>query len=359
MTFPILQKHIANELEENDAHNDLIEYIEEEAMDVVPHEKPLSPLPILHSPFIDVESIDQDQKQPDPRKAALLAIDNELNNEDPMQTWPYAMDVFIYQKEREKDFIIGDYMVFRPHLNPWKRRLLIRWMVNVHQAFGTYRESHFLSVKIVDLSLCRYAIDEDMLELLGAAAIKMASKFEALQTVPANKLLKFCKRTYTATDLMEMEWSTMRRIGCDLGIPIGYRFLRRYARTAVVPESTWTLASYILELAIFEYVTIGYSDSQMAAAALFIALRMSNNPGQLDGNTWNAMLVYNSGYKLPDFARLVPVLNAVVHSQNCETVEAVRSLYSTPLLYEVAKVRSLSNEELFRDNPDLYNTIPS
>jgi hypothetical protein len=56
-----------------------------------------------------------------------------------------------------------------------------------------------------------------------------------------------------------------------------------------VSMMTLTLARYILELALMDYSTIELSDSKMACAALFIALRMNH----MDG--WNATFEYYSG----------------------------------------------------------------
>lgn len=50
-----------------------------------------------------------------------------------------------------------------------------------------------------------------------------------------------------------------------------------------------TLARYILEYSLMDYTTIQLSDSRMAAAALFIALRMNNFDG------WTDDLEYYSG----------------------------------------------------------------
>ena len=50
-----------------------------------------------------------------------------------------------------------------------------------------------------------------------------------------------------------------------------------------------TLARFILEYSLMDYTTIQLSDSRMAAAALFIALRMNNFDG------WNDGLEYYSG----------------------------------------------------------------
>lgn len=50
-----------------------------------------------------------------------------------------------------------------------------------------------------------------------------------------------------------------------------------------------TLARYILEFSLMNYDVITFSDSKMASACLFMALRMNNKPG------WNNTLEYFSG----------------------------------------------------------------
>lgn len=50
-----------------------------------------------------------------------------------------------------------------------------------------------------------------------------------------------------------------------------------------------TLARFILEYSLMDYGTIQLSDSKLASAALFIALRMNNLEG------WNKTLEYYSG----------------------------------------------------------------
>jgi G2/mitotic-specific cyclin-B3 len=52
---------------------------------------------------------------------------------------------------------------------------------------------------------------------------------------------------------------------------------------------TLTLARYILEYSLMDYTTLQLSDSKMACAALFIALKMNKCDG------WNESLEYYSG----------------------------------------------------------------
>lgn len=98
-----------------------------------------------------------------------------------------------------------------------------------------------------------------------------------------------CDGAYDRPELIKMERTVFQTIGYDLGIPLSYRFLRRYARVNRVPMPILTLARFILETSLMEYNTVLMLDSKLACAALFIALRMNNKPG------WNPTLEFYSG----------------------------------------------------------------
>lgn len=55
---------------------------------------------------------------------------------------------------------------------------------------------------------------------------------------------------------------------------------------------TLTLARFVLELCLMEYAVISMSDSKMAAAALYLAIRMKNL------GSWTPTHVYYTGKKI-------------------------------------------------------------
>lgn len=85
---------------------------------------------------------------------------------------------------------------------------------------------------------------------------------------------------------------------------------------------TLTLARYILELSLMEYHFIFVSESKMAAAALYLALKMKHISG------WTQTLEYYSGYKLDDFIAIVIELNLMLHKKPKEQLKTVRNKYS-------------------------------
>ncbi|XP_017141597.2 G2/mitotic-specific cyclin-B3 [Drosophila miranda] len=278
---------------------------------------------------------------------------DQKNWDDPFQVSHYAMDIFNYLKTREPEFPIEDYMPKQIHLTTWMRTLLVDWMVEVQETFELNHETLYLAVKIVDLYLCREVINKEKLQLLGASAFFIACKYDERQPPLIEDFLYICDGAYNHDELVKMERETLRIINYDLGIPLSYRFLRRYARCAKVQMPTLTLARYILELSLMDYATIGFSDSQMASAALYMALRMHAGVANLEQQTWSSTLVHYTGYQLADFAEIVPVLNAGLHRKPRATIKTIRNKYSHKIFHEVAKVPLLSNQELFQNNLDV------
>lgn len=126
-------------------------------------------------------AIDVDIPSPklDTHNVPLNVIDFDRENwNDPFQVSNYAMDIFNYLKEREKLFIITDYMDKQSCLSRWMRSLLIDWMVEVQESFELNHETLYLAVKIVDIYLGKSHISKETLQLLGAAALFIASKFD-------------------------------------------------------------------------------------------------------------------------------------------------------------------------------------
>lgn len=251
---------------------------------------------------------------------------------DPFQVSHYAMDIFEYLRRREHLFPIKDYIDKQVCLSRWMRALLVDWMVEVQESFELNHETLYLAVKLVDLYLTKVTVGKETLQLLGAASLFIASKYDERIPPMIEDFLYICDGAYTQRELIRMEMSVLKIIDFDLGIPLSYRFLRRYARCAKVSMPTLTLARYILEYSLMDYSTIMFSDSKMAAAALLLALQMKDLGG------WTPTLEYYSSYKVDDIRDIVNLLNEGLHRKHKEALTTVRNKYSHKIFFEVAKL---------------------
>jgi cyclin B len=65
--------------------------------------------------------------------------------------------------------------------------------------------------------------------------------------------------------------------------------LERYCKIAKVDLQIFNLSRYLIELALINYKMIQYSNSNIAASALYLSLKMTKNP-----NPWNEILMNHS-----------------------------------------------------------------
>ncbi|XP_021341041.1 G2/mitotic-specific cyclin-B3-like [Mizuhopecten yessoensis] len=265
-------------------------------------------------------------------------VDKE-NIKDIAQVALYATFIFEYYKERELKFMVPTYMEKQTSLTNNMRAILVDWLVEVQENFELNHETLYLAVKLVDMYLTTKNVSKERLQLVGAAALFISCKFDERCPPMVADFLYICDDAYTKNDFLAMERSVLKTIGFDIGMPLSYRFLRRYAKCARASMETLTLARYILELSLMEYDFLKYRESEMASACLCLAFRMKKC------GEWNRTLEYYTGYQAEQLLPLMQELNTMVDSPSRQ-LTTIKSKYSHRVFYEVAKLPALKSDEL-------------
>jgi len=280
-------------------------------------------------------------------------IDVDKDNRDsPYHVTEYVNDIFKYYKQREAAFMIGDYMPRQLQLTGAMRAILVDWLVEVQQNFELHHETLYMAVKLTDRFLALQPVAKDRLQLLGATALLVSSKFEERSPPLVDDFLYICDDTYSREELLTMERTLLKAIGFDLGMPLSYTFLRRYAQCARVSLVTLTLARYILESSLLDYSFVCRSDSMMAAACLLLAMKMNS-----DGN-WDSTMVHYSGFQVSsDLSLLSRQLNTMIRRLAIGTLKTVHTKYSHRVFHEVAKIATLSDERILEALPVSIPTL--
>lgn len=130
-------------------------------------------------------------------------------------------------------FEVRPYMERQVCLTAWMRSLLVDWMVEVQESFELNHETLYLGVKLVDYYLSKVIVGKETLQLVGAAAMFIASKYDERIPPLIDDFLYICDGAYTRRELIRMEMNVLKICDFNLGIPISYRFLRRYARVSL------------------------------------------------------------------------------------------------------------------------------
>ncbi|CAL1299701.1 unnamed protein product [Larinioides sclopetarius] len=254
--------------------------------------------------------------------------------EDPSNVPQYACDIFRWYRLRERQFVITKYLDKQKEMTKSMRAILVDWMVEVQESFELNHETLYLAVKLVDMYLMNNFVAKSKLQLVGATAVFIAAKFDERMPPLIDDFLYICDDSYNRPEFLETEIKILKAINFDLGVPLSYRFLRRYARCARISMEMLTLARFILETSLMDYELIDVLDSKIAAAALLLALKMKDME-------WTPTLEYYTEYRESDLQDLIIHLNKNISVPPNKHLQTIRMKYSHEIFFHVAKIPPL------------------
>ncbi|XP_052104025.1 G2/mitotic-specific cyclin-B3-like [Mytilus californianus] len=289
---------------------------------------------------IDEQSLTFTVEDTEPEINTPEGVDNidRENLKDIAQVALYAPFIFNYYKERELKFMVPMYMDNQPTLTTNMRSILVDWLVEVQENFELNHETLYLAVKLVDTYLSKQIVTKELLQLVGATSLFLACKFDERCPPLIEDFLYICDDAYNRREFILLEISIFKTINYDIGMPLSYRFLRRYSKCARASMETLTLARFILEMSLMEYEFIKYRESKMACACLHLAQKMKKS------GEWTSTLEFYTGYKNEDILPLMKELNQMIASPP-KHLNTILSKYSHHVFYEVAKIKALSSSE--------------
>ncbi|XP_060125072.1 G2/mitotic-specific cyclin-B3-like [Zootoca vivipara] len=263
---------------------------------------------------------------------SVVSVDNNDQLDNFYANCEYAMDIFIYMREREKRFLLRDYMNYQPDITKKMWAILVDWMVEVQANFELLHETLYLAVKLLDHFLAKITPRRNKLQLIGSTAIFIASKFEDRDPPRVDEILYICDYAYSEKRFLSAEKRMLKVLKYDINIPIANSFLRQYAKYTHVDMETLTLARFICELTLQDYDFAQDIPSQLASVCLLLAFKMKKLGG------WDPILEHCSGYKAQELYPLVKKLNFMLTYRHDEKLKSVRSKYYHRVFFEVAKI---------------------
>jgi cyclin B len=66
----------------------------------------------------------------------------------------------------------------QPSISEWMRSVIVDWLVKIQEGFELNSETLYLAVKLLDLYLMKVVVSKEQLDLIGAAAMSIASKYD-------------------------------------------------------------------------------------------------------------------------------------------------------------------------------------
>ncbi|XP_023596893.1 cyclin-A2 [Trichechus manatus latirostris] len=187
----------------------------------------------------------------------------------------YHEDIHTYLREMEvKCKPKVGYMKKQPDITNSMRAILVDWLVEVGEEYKLQNETLYLAVNYIDRFLSSMSVLRGKLQLVGTAAMLLASKFEEIYPPEVAEFVYITDDTYTKKQVLRMEHLVLKVLAFDLAAPTVNQFLTQYfLHQQPANCKVESLAMFLGELSLIDADPyLKYLPSIIAGAAFHIAL---------------------------------------------------------------------------------------
>ena len=197
---------------------------------------------------------------------------DEEDLDDPLMAAEYVVEIFDYMRQLELETLPNpDYIEHQPDLE-WKMRgILVDWLIEVHTRFRLLPETLFLAVNLIDRFLSAEVVALDRLQLVGVAAMFIASKYEEVLSPHVANFSHVADETFSDKEILDAERHILATLEYNMSFPNPMNFLRRISKADNYDIQTRTLGKYLMEISLLDHRFMQYRQSHVSAAAMYLA----------------------------------------------------------------------------------------
>lgn len=245
----------------------------------------------------------------------------------------YQQTVYAYLRSSELAHVgKAGYMQKQPDITPNMRCILVDWLVEVSEEYKLNTETLYLAVNYIDRFLSMMSVQRAKLQLVGTAAMFIASKYEEIYPPDVSEFVYITDDTYTKKQVLRMEHLVLKILEFDVSVPTSHLFTHRIAQMAGCDERTTSLASYINELSLMSADFLQFAPSQVAAACVALARHT------LGLEVWPATASQASGWGWQDLDSCVLRLHATHASAEGLVQQATREKFKSSKHHGVSSI---------------------
>lgn len=257
---------------------------------------------------------------------------DERDSENPLLCTDVVNQMYDYFSDAEMaNKVDSSYMSQQPYINERMRTILVDWLVEVHLKFKMVPETLYLTVHIIDRFLAMKQVRRSKLQLVGVAALLLASKYEEIYPPELRDLVYITDRAYNKQEILEMENQIVTTLDYNLTLPTTHSFLCRFLKAAHADRMMVQMACYLSERSLQEFGMLKYLPSVVAAAAVCVARK------SLRRHPWSPTLVKYTKYDEPDLMECLREMEVFADATATQQ-QAVYRKYSNTKFGAVAKM---------------------
>jgi len=175
----------------------------------------------------------------------------------------------------------------------------------------------------------------------------IASKVEEMYAPEINDFVYITDNAYSAAEIRQMELKILNTLNFNMSRPLPLHFLRRNSKAGDVDVLQHTVAKYMVELSLLEYDLAHYPPSLMAAASLFLSLRILE-PNATLANVWTPTLQYYSTYTTRDLLPVVVKVAQAILKAKDSKLQAVHTKYMSKKFMKVGELADLHGDVMMK-----------
>ena len=213
----------------------------------------------------------QPQQLQKPTEDVVDDLDTE-DLDDPLMAAEYVVEIFDYLRDLEMETLPNpQYIEHQPDLE-WKMRgILVDWLIEVHTRFRLLPETLFLAVNLIDRFLSAEVVALDRLQLVGVAAMFIASKYEEVLSPHVANFSHVADETFSDKEILDAERHILATLEYNMSFPNPMNFLRRISKADNYDIHTRTLGKYLMEISLLDHRFMNFPQSHVAASAMYLA----------------------------------------------------------------------------------------
>jgi len=251
----------------------------------------------------------------------------------------YAEDIYNYLRQSEiKNMPKHNYMSKQPDISHSMRSILVDWLVEVGEEYKLNTETLYLAVSYIDRFLSYMSVQRSKLQLVGTAAMFIASKYEEIYPPDVGEFVYITDDTYNKRQVLRMEHLVLKVLGFDLSGPSTNVFLSQMCQMSGSSDKVHHLAMFLSELSLLHGETfLKYHPSVIASAALALS---RHSLGEECGHqvTWPQSLISLTGYTCETLKECLVSLHRVWTEANDSPQQAIRDKYKSSKYHQVSEL---------------------
>ncbi|KAL2810464.1 cyclin-like protein [Aspergillus granulosus] len=234
--------------------------------------------------------VEAEEEEVEEHQDVVADLDTE-DLDDPLMAAEYVVEIFDYLRDLELETLPNPhYIDHQPDLE-WKMRgILVDWLIEVHTRFRLLPETLFLAVNLIDRFLSAEVVALDRLQLVGVAAMFIASKYEEVLSPHVANFSHVADETFTDREILDAERHILATLEYNMSYPNPMNFLRRISKADNYDIQTRTLGKYLMEISLLDHRFLAYPQSHVSAAAMYLARLI------LERGPWDATITHYAGY---------------------------------------------------------------